>query len=151
MIQPIPLWFGLLFMQFKYMAKIKSLNLSRKNIEKTPELHWNMKLEKRAFKTPWTKIKPWTISTHSILKYFLMSKMSTWIHPMLCSVTGLKTLMHAQVFGDFTITEIDMIERKPKKKIYDLSLYNGVSGQIYNFFPKPHFSLSVSFYFFWHC
>lgn len=46
--------------------------------------------------------------------------MSTWIHPMLCSVTDLKTLTYAQDFGDFTITDIDMIERKTKKKIYDL-------------------------------
>lgn len=66
-------------------------------------------------------------------------------------VTDLKTLMYAQDFGVFTITDIDMIERKTKKKIYDLSLYNGVSGQIYIFFPNTHFSLSMSFYFFCHC
>lgn len=59
---------------------------------------------------------------------------------------------YAQVFGDFTITEIDMIERKTKEKIYDFSLYNGVSSQTYNFFSKPtFFFVSVSFSFFCHC
>lgn len=62
-------------------------------------------------------------------------------------VTDLKTLMYAQDFGVFTITDIDMIERKTKKKIYDLSLYNGVSGHIYIFFSKHTFFFVYVFLF----
>lgn len=62
-------------------------------------------------------------------------------------VTDLKTFMYAQDFGVFTITGIDMIERKTKKKIYDLSLYNGVSGQIYIFFSKHTFFFVYVFLF----
>lgn len=42
--------------------------------------------------------------------------MSTWIHPTFCLVADFKTLMYAQVVGDFTISETDMIVRKNKEK-----------------------------------
>lgn len=155
MIQPTPLCLvcsALHHMQVKNMAKIKSLIICQGKILRKPLTFTNIWNWKRGHSKDHEK-KPWTpISTYSPLKYHLTSKMSTWMHPTFCLVAGFKTLTYAQVFVDFTITEIDMIERKTKKKIYDFSLYNGFSGQTYNFFPKPtFFFVSVSFSFFCHC
>lgn len=57
------------------------------------------------------------MSTYSIIKYFLMSKMSTWIHPTFCLVADFKTLMYTQGFGDLTITETDRIEKNKEKDL----------------------------------
>lgn len=57
------------------------------------------------------------MSTYSIIKYFLMSKMSTWIHPTFCLVANFKTLMYTQGFGDLTITETDRIEKNKEKDL----------------------------------
>lgn len=145
-------WSDFHHMQIKNMAKIKSLiicqgKVLRKSLNFTEIWNWKRGHSKHHKRNKTQN--SYFYQQHS--KILLNVKMSTWMHPMFCLIADFKTHM-LKFSGTALLLRLTWSKEKTKKKIYYFSLYNGVSGQTYNFFSKPtFFFVSVSFSFFCHC